>query len=124
MVEVRVAGVDGANDKVCYFVEPNFQLRWIHSVEKQWWEEQYQRIDSSSTEDAELLLTTTYFEALGRAHPQPKRLLRYKNLAIWVIKSMRNCLSLIGWSHGLPKVRLTMVTTRCSFIAGCQTILK
>ena len=74
VVEVRVAGVDGANDKVCYFVEPNFQLRWIHSVEKQWWEEQYQRIDGSSTEDAELLLTTTYFEAFGAGTPSTEAL--------------------------------------------------
>ena len=74
VVEVRVAGVDGANDKVCYFVEPDFQLRWIHSVEKQWWEEQYQRIDGSSTEDAELLLTTTYFEAFGAGTPSTEAL--------------------------------------------------
>ena len=68
VVEVRVAGVDGANDKVCYFVEPNFQLRWIHSVEKQWWEEQYQR------ESDGLLLTTTYFEAFGAGTPSTEAL--------------------------------------------------
>ncbi|MDN3454566.1 MULTISPECIES: DUF1850 domain-containing protein [unclassified Psychrobacter] len=74
VVEVRVTGVEGAEDKVCYFVEPDFQLRWIHSVEKQWWEEQYQRIDGSSTEAAELLLTTTYFEAFGAGTPSTEKL--------------------------------------------------
>ncbi|MGE6474542.1 DUF1850 domain-containing protein [Psychrobacter sp. NPDC078631] len=74
VVEVRVAGVDGADDKVCYFTEPGFQLRWIHSVEKQWWEEQYQRIDGSSTAGAELLLTTTYFEAFGAGTPSTEML--------------------------------------------------
>ena len=74
VVEVRVAGVEGADDTVCYFVEPDFQLRWIHSVEKQWWEEQYQRIDGSSTEAAELLLTTTYFEAFGAGTPSTEML--------------------------------------------------
>ena len=57
VIEVRVDG------KVCYFVEPNFELRWIHSVEKQWWEEQYLR------ENDGLLLTTTYFEAFGAGTP-------------------------------------------------------
>ncbi|WP_250162784.1 DUF1850 domain-containing protein [Psychrobacter sp. WY6] len=37
-------------------------------------EEQYQRIDSSSTEDAELLLTTTYFEAFGAGTPSTEAL--------------------------------------------------
>ncbi len=48
---------------VCYFVEPEFQLRWIHSVEKQWWEEHYNR------QDNELLLTNTYFQAFGAGTP-------------------------------------------------------
>lgn len=68
VTEVRVAGTDGENDKVCYFTEPNFQLRWIHSVEKQWWEEQYQRQSDG------LLLTTTYFEAFGAGTPSTERL--------------------------------------------------
>ncbi|MGO2445123.1 MAG: DUF1850 domain-containing protein [Psychrobacter sp.] len=74
VVEIRVKGIDGADDKVCYFVEPDFELRWIHSVEKQWWEEQYQRMDGSSSEDAELLLTTTYFEAFGAGTPSTELL--------------------------------------------------
>ena len=74
VVEVRVAGLEGADDTVCYFVEPDFQLRWIHSVEKQWWEEQYQRIDESSTEKGTLLLTTTYFEAFGAGTPSTEML--------------------------------------------------
>lgn len=68
VIEVRVEGIDGASDKVCYFVEPNFQLRWIHSVEKQWWEEQYQRQNDG------LLLTTTYFEAFGAGTPSTEAL--------------------------------------------------
>lgn len=68
VVEVRVEGSDGASDKVCYFVEPNFQLRWMHSVEKQWWEEQYQRQNDG------LLLTTTYFEAFGAGTPSTETL--------------------------------------------------
>ena len=74
VVEVRVAGVEGADDTVCYFANPDFQLRWIHSVEKQWWEEQYQRIDESSTEKGALLLTTTYFEAFGAGTPSTEML--------------------------------------------------
>ncbi|WP_227691417.1 DUF1850 domain-containing protein [Psychrobacter aestuarii] len=68
VVEVRVKGADGAGDKVCYFTDPNFQLRWMHSVEKQWWEEQYQRQDDG------LLLTTTYFEAFGAGTPSTETL--------------------------------------------------
>ncbi|MEN6668913.1 DUF1850 domain-containing protein [Psychrobacter sp. B38] len=68
VVEVRVKSVDDASDKVCYFDQPNFQLRWIHSVEKQWWEEQYQRQDDG------LLLTTTYFEAFGAGTPSTETL--------------------------------------------------
>ncbi|MBI0426812.1 DUF1850 domain-containing protein [Psychrobacter sp. NG27] len=73
VVEVRVVGLE-EDDKVCYFVEPDFQLRWIHSVEKQWWEEQYQRIDESGTEKGALLLTTTYFEAFGAGTPSTEML--------------------------------------------------
>lgn len=68
VVEVRVAGTDGIDDTVCYFVEPDFQLRWMHSVEKQWWEEQYQRQEDG------LLLTTTYFEAFGAGTPSTETL--------------------------------------------------
>ena len=57
VIEVQV------EDKVCYFVEPYFQLRWIHSVEKQWWEENYLRDNDG------LLLTTTYFQAFGAGTP-------------------------------------------------------
>lgn len=63
VIEVQVDGGDGFDGRICYFVEPNFELRWIHSVEKQWWEEQYQR------ENDGLLLTTTYFEAFGAGTP-------------------------------------------------------
>ena len=68
VVEVSVA-IENSDDKVCYFTDPNFQLRWIHSVEKQWWEEQYQRIDNDM-----LLLTTTYFEAFGAGTPSTEPL--------------------------------------------------
>ncbi len=66
VIEVRVTEdhrVAGSDKVLCYFVEPNFQLRWIHSVEKQWWEEQYLR------ESDGLLLTTTYFQAFGAGTP-------------------------------------------------------
>ena len=68
VTEVRVAGIDGASDSVCYFNAPSFELRWIHSVEKQWWEEQYQRQEDG------LLLTTTYFEAFGAGTPSTEPL--------------------------------------------------
>ena len=63
VIEIRVGGVADSDSLVCYFVEPNFQLRWIHSVEKQWWEEQYLR------EEEGLLLTNTYFQAFGAGTP-------------------------------------------------------
>ncbi|WP_350559234.1 DUF1850 domain-containing protein [Psychrobacter sp. CAL346-MNA-CIBAN-0220] len=66
VIEVRV------DEKVCYFVEPNFELRWIHSVEKQWWEEQYHR------ENDGLLLTTTYFEAFGAGTPATEAVAKVK----------------------------------------------
>ncbi len=72
VIELRVAGVAGNNNNsaslVCYFVEPNFQLRWIHSVEKQWWEEQYLR------EEEGLLLTNTYFQAFGAGTPSTENI--------------------------------------------------
>ena len=70
VIEVQVQSND--NDEfagmTCYFNEPNFQLRWMHSVEKQWWEEQYQR------EADGLLLTITYFEAFGAGTPSTETL--------------------------------------------------
>ncbi|MBO1529867.1 DUF1850 domain-containing protein [Psychrobacter sp. F1192] len=71
VIEVSVEdgiGLNGSDQQVCYFVEPEFQLRWMHSVEKQWWEEQYQRNDDA------LLLTTTYFEAFGAGTPSTEAL--------------------------------------------------
>ncbi len=71
VIEVRATGESGFNgsqQKLCYFVEPNFELRWMHSVEKQWWEEQYQR------QGDELLLTTTYFQAFGAGTPSTEAL--------------------------------------------------
>ena len=76
VIEVRVDSTDrqdmvGNTDNtelLCYFVEPSFQLRWIHSVEKQWWEEQYIR------ESDGLLLTTTYFQAFGAGTPSTEAL--------------------------------------------------
>jgi len=49
--------------RVCYFTDPEFQLRWIHSVEKQGWEEWYQNKSNY------LLLTKTYFKAFGAGTP-------------------------------------------------------
>ena len=63
VIEVRINGDDKIDNLTCYFIEPNFQLRWIHSVEKQWWEEQYLR------EKDGLLLTTTYLQAFGAGTP-------------------------------------------------------
>lgn len=75
--EGRVETVDNidSNDDaqlVCYFIEPTFQLRWIHSVEKQWWEEQYLR------ENGGLLLTTTYIQAFGAGTPSTEALAEVK----------------------------------------------
>lgn len=61
VVEVAVDG------KSCYFTEADFQLRWMHSVEKQWWEEHYQ------SEPDGLLLTTTYFQAFGAGTPSTEQ---------------------------------------------------
>lgn len=68
VIEVEVKASTGFDGMVCYFIEPNFQLRWMHSVEKQWWEEQYQRQDDG------LLLTTTYFQAFGAGTPSTEML--------------------------------------------------
>ena len=74
VIEVRVGGSDRVNrsddssEKLCYFTEANFQLRWIHSVEKQWWEEQYRRDNEG------LLLTNTYFQAFGAGTPSTETL--------------------------------------------------
>lgn len=64
----RFRDSDSAEAVVCYFIEPDFQLRWIHSVEKQWWEEQYSR------QRDELLLTNTYFQAFGAGTPSTEAL--------------------------------------------------
>ena len=53
---------------LCYFTEPEFQLRWIHSVEKQSWEEWYQN------KSTHLLLTKTYFKAFGAGTPSTEQL--------------------------------------------------
>ncbi|WP_201585637.1 DUF1850 domain-containing protein [Psychrobacter jeotgali] len=71
VIEVQTegdSGFKGSGKTVCYFVEADFELRWMHSVEKQWWEEQYQRKDDG------LLLTTTYFQAFGAGTPSTEAL--------------------------------------------------
>ncbi len=48
---------------IYYLKEDHFELRWIHSVEKEEWVEVYQR------EDDELILTETYFKTFGAGVP-------------------------------------------------------
>ena len=45
------------------FIKDHFKLKWIHSVEKQWWIESYQ------TKNEQLKLTDTFFETFGAGTP-------------------------------------------------------
>lgn len=47
----------------CYIDTPRFDLKWLHSVEKQWWIESYQ------IEGDHLLLTDAYLQTFGAGTP-------------------------------------------------------
>ncbi|WP_296405813.1 DUF1850 domain-containing protein [Psychrobacter sp.] len=49
-------------------IKNHFKLKWIHSVEKQWWIESYQ-INKN-----QLLLTDTYFQTFGAGTPSNGKL--------------------------------------------------
>ncbi len=50
-------------DRTYYLLEETFQLKWIHSVEKEEWIEIYEKSGD------ELLLTETYFKTFGAGVP-------------------------------------------------------
>ncbi|WP_081976255.1 DUF1850 domain-containing protein [Ureibacillus manganicus] len=50
-------------DRTYYLIDQTFQLKWIHSVEKEEWIETYKK-----SED-QLLLTETYFKTFGAGVP-------------------------------------------------------
>lgn len=51
------------DNHACLLEGETFELKWMHSVEKQWWIEAYQRQGDA------LLLTDTYFETFGAGSP-------------------------------------------------------
>lgn len=52
----------------CYLKSTQFDLKWRHSVEKQWWIESYQ------IQDNQLLLTDTYLQTFGAGTPSTEAL--------------------------------------------------
>lgn len=50
------------------FIEQGFDLKWQHSVEKQWW------IESYEIEDEQLLLTDAYLQTFGAGTPSTETL--------------------------------------------------
>lgn len=52
-----------STDFQCLVTLPTFTLQWIHSVEKEHWQETYQAADQ------QLLLTTTQFKTFGAGTP-------------------------------------------------------
>ena len=52
-----------SSDFQCISTLPTFTLQWIHSVEKELWQETYQAADQ------QLLLTTTQFKTFGAGTP-------------------------------------------------------
>ncbi|KAE9527832.1 DUF1850 domain-containing protein [Testudinibacter aquarius] len=58
-----------AAERQCYLDSPDFELRWRHSVEHQWWREHYRR-------DGEgILLDQTLFQTFGAGTPSQGELL-------------------------------------------------
>ncbi len=53
----------------CYFTQPQFSLSWQHSVEKQPWQERYQR------RAQDFLLLDTHFKSFGAGTPDQGQLL-------------------------------------------------
>lgn len=52
----------------CYLKRTQFDLKWLHSVEKQWW------IESYEIEEGHLLLTDTYLQTFGAGTPSTEAL--------------------------------------------------
>lgn len=54
----------------CYLDRDKFELKWLHSVEKQWWVESYQAGSDK------LLLTDTYLQTFGAGTPSTEKALK------------------------------------------------
>ena len=52
-----------STDFQCVLTEQSFTLQWIHSVEKELWQEHYQ------TANQQLLLSTSHFKTFGAGTP-------------------------------------------------------
>ncbi|WP_097148992.1 DUF1850 domain-containing protein [Ureibacillus acetophenoni] len=55
------------DERIYYLVDKSFQLKWIHSVEKEEWIEVYEKSGD------ELLLTETYFKTFGAGVPSDSK---------------------------------------------------
>ncbi|MFC2949077.1 DUF1850 domain-containing protein [Virgibacillus sediminis] len=67
--KLPVIGLE-ADNTVYYLKEPAFQLKWIHSVEKEEWFETYERHGSK------LMLTDTLFKTFGAGTPSDGEVIR------------------------------------------------
>lgn len=61
------------DDKTYYLKSDDFQLSWIHSVEKEEWIENYIQ------QDNQLLLTETYFKTFGAGVPSQSDKVSFQN---------------------------------------------
>ena len=57
-------------EQTCYLDRDKFELKWLHSVEKQWWVESYQ------AKADKLLLTDTYLQTFGAGTPSTEKALK------------------------------------------------
>ena len=73
----------------CLLSEQTFQLQWIHSVEKELWQESY------TISDQQLLLTTTDFKTFGAGTPSNETVITSKDG--WLNYQVNRLIPRINW---------------------------
>ena len=73
----------------CLLSEQTFQLQWIHSVEKELWQESY------TISDQQLLLTTTDFKTFGAGTPSNEAVITSKDG--WLNYQVNRLIPRINW---------------------------
>lgn len=78
-----------STDFQCVLTEQSFTLQWIHSVEKELWQEHYQ------TANQQLLLTTSHFKTFGAGTPSNEGTITSKDG--WLHYQVDRLLPRINW---------------------------
>ncbi|MBE0443085.1 MAG: DUF1850 domain-containing protein [Psychrobacter sp.] len=87
------------NQESCYIEESSFDIKWLHSVEKQWWIERYQ------VRSDDFLLTDTYMQTFGAGTPSTETIVsnNSKDYPNYIQYRIQTSLPYLNWmvSHNI-----------------------